>query len=120
MEHDVLYDYSVRFEDRQSLQLRRRKLLKAATILQAAIDLGYMMKRRFEKSDLFNGDMPDVLLIELEDYVAEATYYKRCLDDLLRRSLDTNDLVWKVSLLFDCQKADVPPSFLIFWNTVLA
>ncbi|OQV08960.1 hypothetical protein CLAIMM_13155 isoform 1 [Cladophialophora immunda] len=96
VEHRAADDYSVRFTDRQTVQLLRRKLLKAASILQASTDIGCMIKARFEKSNLFTADLLNVLITELDDYIAEATYYRRCVDDLLQRSWDTNNLLTNI------------------------
>ena len=94
VDHDDPNDYKLGFEDRQNLQRLRRKLIKAASVLDAGICLGDRVKGVLEKlSDHLTEDLKETISFELDDFRSEAEYYKRCVADLQQRSSDTATLV---------------------------
>jgi hypothetical protein len=87
-----LHDYDLHFEDRQNLQRLKQRLLRAAAILDATIDLKARVRDFLNR----NGDdaaLKEAIAVELEDFDAEAKHYRRCINDLQQRASDTMSLV---------------------------
>lgn len=88
-----MHDYCLSFVDRQSVQLIRRKLWKAALLLQSALDLVYSMRRISRDADFVDPSLLFSLDTEFDEYAIEIKDYKLRVDDLIQRSSDTNSLV---------------------------
>ncbi|TGJ81222.1 hypothetical protein E0Z10_g7549 [Xylaria hypoxylon] len=84
-------DYDLRFQDRQNLQRLKQRLLRAAAMLDATIDLQARIRGFLNR----NGDdaLKDAITVELDDFDAEAKYYRRCISDLQQRASDTMSLL---------------------------
>ncbi|KAI1358710.1 hypothetical protein F5Y08DRAFT_332901 [Xylaria arbuscula] len=84
-------DYDLRFQDRQNLQRLKQRLLRAAAMLDATINLQARVRGLLEK----NGDdaLKDAMTVEMNDFDAEAKYYCRCISDLQQRASDTLSLL---------------------------
>ncbi|KAI2473463.1 hypothetical protein F4781DRAFT_192061 [Annulohypoxylon bovei var. microspora] len=87
-------DYILRFADRQTLQSLRRHLLKAFRLLGCSIHVGEMLKKLcYEQVGCETGESKETLIHKLEDYIAEASYHRHIVTDLLQRSADTCELL---------------------------
>ncbi|KAI1429752.1 hypothetical protein F5Y12DRAFT_795297 [Xylaria sp. FL1777] len=91
------HDYRLSFEDRQRLQRLRQKLIKAKSVLDSSLDLG----RRFRKglpsmTGQLTKELKEAILVELDDFDAEAKYNKRCIIDLEKRSADAAQLLLSI------------------------
>ncbi|KAI0411370.1 hypothetical protein F5X98DRAFT_383864 [Xylaria grammica] len=85
-------DYDVRFQDRQNLQRLKQRLRRAAAMLDATTDLQARIRVFLDR----NGDddaLRDAITVELDDFDAEAKYYRRCISDLQQRASDTMSLL---------------------------
>ncbi|KAJ3576581.1 hypothetical protein NPX13_g3649 [Xylaria arbuscula] len=91
VDHIQLDDYDLRFQDRQNLQRLKQRLLRAAAMLDATINLQERVRGLLEK----NGDdaLKDAMTVEMNDFDAEAKYYCRCISDLQQRASDTLSLL---------------------------
>ncbi|KAI0811762.1 hypothetical protein GGR55DRAFT_641679 [Xylaria sp. FL0064] len=90
-------DYRLSFEDRQRLQRLHQKLIKAKSVLDSSFSLG----RRFRNSFLstvgqLTGELKKAILVELDDFDAEANYHKRCIMELEQRSADAAHLLLSI------------------------
>jgi hypothetical protein len=91
-------DFNLRFSDRQALQRLRKKLLKAARLLDSSIHLGKRMQQLWIDESIMRGFQVSTGLVhELEDHIVEASYHRRFIADLLQQSTDTCDLVCQMT-----------------------
>ncbi|KAI1750908.1 hypothetical protein F4782DRAFT_531944 [Xylaria castorea] len=87
-------DYRLNFEDRQRLQRLRQKLIKAKSVIDSSLDLGWRLRKILPTmTSQLSKELEEAILMELDDFDAEAKYNKRCIMELEQRSADAAILV---------------------------
>lgn len=115
-DHVQQHDYDLRFQDRQNLQRLKQRLMRAAAMLDATIDLKARVRDLLGRK---RGDaLEEAIAVELADFDAKAKHYRRCINDLQRRASDTMSMVWPTSSFPTPQHtshwADTQPSYSTF------
>lgn len=106
VDHIQPHDYDLRFQHRQNLQRLKHKLLRAAAMLDAIIDLMARVRKFLEQRG--EEAVKQAIAVELEDFDAEAKYHRRCISDLRQRASDTMSLVRPNPNLFPSSSSSKP------------